>query len=149
MGFLKNCWYLAGWGEELAPGAMLPRRIAGQPLLFLRSANGTASVMDDRCPHRLVPLSRGQFIDDQMVCAYHGLAFGTEQVAPVVPAVFQALPVKAGVSRLRICTLPPAPPVPPLPPLPVPEPVPPVPPIPPETSSALVMALPSRASVMM
>ena len=78
MGFLKNCWYLAGWGEELAPGAMLPRRIAGQPLLFLRSANGTASVMDDRCPHRLVPLSRGQFIDDQMVCAYHGLAFGTD-----------------------------------------------------------------------
>lgn len=76
--FLRNCWYLAAWADELAPGAMLARTIAGEPVLFIRAADGTAHAMADSCPHRLVPLSLGRCHHGEVTCAYHGLRFAAD-----------------------------------------------------------------------
>lgn len=73
--FLRNCWYLAGWADELRPEAMLGRQIAGQHVLLARARDGLIHAMADTCPHRLVPLSMGQYADDSIRCAYHGLRF--------------------------------------------------------------------------
>jgi phenylpropionate dioxygenase-like ring-hydroxylating dioxygenase large terminal subunit len=76
--FLQNCWYLAAWADELAPGAMLARRIAGVHVLFVRDTDGSAHALADTCPHRLVPLSRGSCAGGVVTCAYHGLRFGAD-----------------------------------------------------------------------
>ena len=72
--FLRNAWYMAGWSEELGQG-LLPRRIAGRALVLYRGEDGAPAALDDRCPHRFAPLSRGRREGDAIVCGYHGLAF--------------------------------------------------------------------------
>lgn len=73
--FLKQLWYAAWWADELAAGALSPRTIAGEPILFWRDEDGTAKAILDRCPHRHAPLSMGQRIAGGVQCGYHGIAF--------------------------------------------------------------------------
>ena len=77
MAFLKNTWYMMGWANELsAPGALVHRKIAGEPILAYRLANGDIAAIQDRCPHRFAPLHRGRQVGDTIECGYHGLCFG-------------------------------------------------------------------------
>ena len=72
--FLRNCWYMAGWSEELGDEG-LARRIADRPVFLWRLQDGSVAAVLDRCPHRFAPLSRGTRDGDTLVCGYHGLAF--------------------------------------------------------------------------
>jgi phenylpropionate dioxygenase-like ring-hydroxylating dioxygenase large terminal subunit len=72
--FLRNIWYMAGWGDELVIG-ILTRRIAGNPTVFYRTSDGGIAALLDRCPHRFAPLSRGEREGDTLICPYHGLTF--------------------------------------------------------------------------
>ena len=76
--FLKNCWYLAAWASEVAPGAMLGRQIAGVHVLLLRDDAGSPSAIGETCPHRFAPLSLGKCSNGQVTCPYHGLRFGAD-----------------------------------------------------------------------
>lgn len=75
--FPKNCWYMAGWADELGEGGFT-REIAGKPLFVYRLENGDPAALVDRCPHRFAPLSMGTRDGDLVVCPYHGLAFGAD-----------------------------------------------------------------------
>jgi phenylpropionate dioxygenase-like ring-hydroxylating dioxygenase large terminal subunit len=75
MGYIRNCWYVAAWDDEVPAGGVLARTILEQDVLLLRDAKGVASAIRDRCPHRMAPLSRGTIQEGAIVCAYHGLAF--------------------------------------------------------------------------
>ena len=72
--FLRNAWYMAAWSEELGEG-LLARRIAGRALVLYRGEDGLPAALDDRCPHRFAPLSRGRRQGDAIACGYHGLVF--------------------------------------------------------------------------
>jgi phenylpropionate dioxygenase-like ring-hydroxylating dioxygenase large terminal subunit len=72
--FLHKVWYMAGWSEELT-GGRIARRILDLPVLVFRGANGEAVALEDRCPHRFAPLSRGEITDGIVTCPYHGLRF--------------------------------------------------------------------------
>ena len=77
MAFLQNTWYMAGWASELAqPGTLVHRTIAGEPILVYRLGNGAIAALQDRCPHRFVPLHKGRQVGDDIECGYHGLCFG-------------------------------------------------------------------------
>ena len=73
-GFVRDAWYMAGWSEELGDG-LLARRIAGRNLVLYRGEDGAPVALDDRCPHRFAPLSRGRRQGDGIACGYHGLVF--------------------------------------------------------------------------
>lgn len=75
MTFLLNIWYLAAWADEVPPGGMLGRRIAGRHVLFLRDDAGAVSAIGDMCPHRFAPLSQGTCEGGKVRCPYHGLVF--------------------------------------------------------------------------
>ena len=74
MTYLRNCWYMAAWSDELGD-AGLARTLLDIPVLLLRAADGTPSAVRDRCPHRFAPLSTGTFAEGTVTCRYHGLAF--------------------------------------------------------------------------
>jgi phenylpropionate dioxygenase-like ring-hydroxylating dioxygenase large terminal subunit len=74
MAFLKNTWYMAAWSEEVG-ATLLRRRIIGLQVLLYRQQNGLAAALEDRCPHRFAPLSRGTRDGDAVRCGYHGLTF--------------------------------------------------------------------------
>ena len=94
--FLKNRWYVAAWSHEIGR-APLGRRIAGEPIVFYRTEGGQPVAFEDRCPHRLAPLSLGIVMGDDLRCGYHGAAFGPDGVCTHVPG--NPLPKGARVRR--------------------------------------------------
>lgn len=75
MMWLRNCWYQAGWSDELAPEGQLTRTVLDQPLFLFRDKAGLPKALLDRCPHRFAPLSAGRVDEGVVTCGYHGLAF--------------------------------------------------------------------------
>jgi vanillate O-demethylase monooxygenase subunit len=74
MPFLKNVWYVAGYAKDF-DRKPVSRRICNELLVLFRDAKGKACVMQDRCPHRFVPLSMGRVEERGLRCGYHGLLF--------------------------------------------------------------------------
>ncbi len=76
MTFLKNAWYVAAHTYEFeTEGALVSRTIANEPIVLYRQASGAVAALQDRCPHRFVPLSMGKRVGDTLQCGYHGLTF--------------------------------------------------------------------------
>lgn len=76
MTYLRNCWYMAGWSDEIGASGILARSLLDQPVVMFRDEDGEVHALDDRCPHRFVPLSLGEQVGDSLQCRYHGLRFG-------------------------------------------------------------------------
>ncbi|WP_298166002.1 aromatic ring-hydroxylating dioxygenase subunit alpha [Novosphingobium sp.] len=72
---IRNCWYVAGWSYELEAGKPLQRMLLGEPVVLWRRSDGTVVAMEDRCVHRLAPLSHGRIEGDSIRCLYHGMRF--------------------------------------------------------------------------
>ncbi|MFM6854585.1 MAG: Rieske 2Fe-2S domain-containing protein, partial [Sphingopyxis sp.] len=71
--------YLADVGR--APMAV---KLMGHPLVVFRDGDAVG-VLEDRCPHRNVPLSSGRCVDGQIECPYHGWRFDTQGQCRLVP----------------------------------------------------------------
>ena len=75
--FVRNCWYVAGWSDEI--GRTLTHRwLLDQDVLFYRTLAGDAVALQNRCAHRSFPLDQGRLEGDTVVCLYHGLAYGPD-----------------------------------------------------------------------
>jgi phenylpropionate dioxygenase-like ring-hydroxylating dioxygenase large terminal subunit len=75
MTYLRNCWYMAAWADEVATGGLLARRFLDEPVMLFRDSSGRVRAIFDRCPHRFAPLSKGKVTGDTVTCGYHGLVF--------------------------------------------------------------------------
>jgi phenylpropionate dioxygenase-like ring-hydroxylating dioxygenase large terminal subunit len=74
MAFLRNVWYVAANAYELAEG-MVARTICNENIVMFRTSSGAIAALEDKCPHRFVPLSMGKRVGDTVQCGYHGLRF--------------------------------------------------------------------------
>ena len=72
--FLNNYWYVAANSEELKDKP-IARIILGNPIVLFRGQSGKIGALDDRCAHRLTPLSLGRIDGDQLECGYHGWTY--------------------------------------------------------------------------
>lgn len=73
--FVRNCWYVVAWRDEVQGETLLERTVLGESLLIYRTQAGEPVVLDNRCAHRHAPLSKGRRLGDQVRCQYHGLVF--------------------------------------------------------------------------
>lgn len=73
-GFARNHWYAAAWAVEIGD-APFARQILGEPVVLFRQPDGSIAALEDRCPHRLAPLSLGECADGGLRCGYHGMVF--------------------------------------------------------------------------
>ncbi|MEY2928265.1 MAG: hypothetical protein RL367_2742 [Pseudomonadota bacterium] len=70
----RNQWYIAGWAADFAD-TPIERTILGERLLLFRSTSGAATVLAGLCPHRFMPLVKGERVGDHIECVYHGMTF--------------------------------------------------------------------------
>ncbi|THH38125.1 aromatic ring-hydroxylating dioxygenase subunit alpha [Aliishimia ponticola] len=84
MSFIRNAWYVAGWSSAFGE-ALSPLEITGQRLVMFRASDGRVIALEDRCPHRLLPLSKGKRIGDTVQCGYHGMTFDSAGKCVRVP----------------------------------------------------------------
>jgi phenylpropionate dioxygenase-like ring-hydroxylating dioxygenase large terminal subunit len=82
--FLKNCWYIAARSRDIGQ-SLVARTMLKENVVLYRQSDDSVVVLEDACPHRKLPLSKGRLLGDIVECGYHGLQFdcsGTCVVAP-------------------------------------------------------------------
>ena len=82
--FVRNTWYVAAWDYEVTR-TLLARTLLNTPVVLYRRQDGTPVALNDACPHRFLPLSKGQLIGDQIQCGYHGMTFGCDGACTRIP----------------------------------------------------------------
>ncbi|MES2399431.1 MAG: aromatic ring-hydroxylating dioxygenase subunit alpha [Pseudomonadota bacterium] len=86
--WLKNTWYIAAFENELEQ-PIVARRLLGTAVVMFRTSVGQIAAMEDVCPHRLMPLSLGKRVGDDLQCGYHGMKFSVEGKCVEVPGQTQ------------------------------------------------------------
>jgi phenylpropionate dioxygenase-like ring-hydroxylating dioxygenase large terminal subunit len=82
--YLREAWYVACWSRELGE-APLPVTILGEDLVIYRSAEGLAA-LENRCPHRNLPLHLGKVVGSVIRCGYHGMEIANNGHCVRVPS---------------------------------------------------------------
>lgn len=94
MSYVRNAWYVAGWEPDLGDG---PEAISilGEPLVLWRAEDRVVA-LEDRCVHRMAPLSLGRCEGRSLRCMYHGLLFDEEGRCIQIPGQ-EMIPPRARV----------------------------------------------------
>jgi phenylpropionate dioxygenase-like ring-hydroxylating dioxygenase large terminal subunit len=98
--WLRNCWQVAAYGEELG-GGLLPRAFLGEKVILFRDVEGTPHALVDRCAHRCLPLSRGTLVAGIVQCGYHGMRFNPDGSCAGVPGQ-DTIPERAVVGSFPV-----------------------------------------------
>lgn len=94
--FLKNAWYVAGWSKEYGQ-KLVAQRLLNECVVLYRKQDGTPVALEDACPHRKLPLSKGSLKNDVIECGYHGLTFDGSGKCVAAPTQPEQIPEKARV----------------------------------------------------
>jgi phenylpropionate dioxygenase-like ring-hydroxylating dioxygenase large terminal subunit len=78
-------WYPIAWSKQVKPGRMLACHYAGEPLAVIRGADGKLFVLENRCAHRQVPLTKGVVQGCTVKCGYHGWTYDAGGTCVDVP----------------------------------------------------------------
>jgi vanillate O-demethylase monooxygenase subunit len=84
MAFLRNCWYPAGFAGRMGEG-LHKRRILGEDIVLWETADDGFAALEDRCPHRFLPLSMGCLKNSNVQCGYHGMTFAPDGSCVRIP----------------------------------------------------------------
>ncbi|MBL8342624.1 MAG: aromatic ring-hydroxylating dioxygenase subunit alpha [Rubrivivax sp.] len=82
--FIRNAWYVAATSQELADKP-LARTLLGEKVVLFRGTDGAPTALEDRCCHRLAPLSLGDVEAGGIRCRYHGMKFDTRGQCIEIP----------------------------------------------------------------
>jgi vanillate O-demethylase monooxygenase subunit len=83
--YVRNAWYVAAWSHEIETGAPFPVSILDEPIVIYRGESGRMAALEDRCVHRLAPLSLGRCEGDRLRCMYHGLLYDPDGAVAAIP----------------------------------------------------------------
>jgi len=83
---IKDRWYIACPSGRLSSDGPFAFQLGDQSLVAFRDRDGSPRVLDDRCPHRAVPLSLGRVCDGRISCRYHGWVFDGDGKLVEIPA---------------------------------------------------------------
>jgi len=81
-----STWWASALSEAVNRERPLPVVYGGEELILFRNTEGQALALEDRCPHRRVPLALGCVVGDAVQCGYHGWIFdGTTGACTEIP----------------------------------------------------------------
>jgi vanillate O-demethylase monooxygenase subunit len=95
--YLRNCWYVADWSRSVGK-ALMRVTLLGEHIALFRSETGEVCALEDACPHRKLPLTKGFLKDGRVVCGYHGLTFDGSGACVAAPTQGR-IPTGARVRR--------------------------------------------------
>ena len=96
--YVRNSWYMAGWARDFVADTPPAITLLDEPLVIYRQSDGRLTAMEDRCCHRLAPLSHGRVEGNDLRCLYHGLKFAPDGSCNEMPghtAIPKAMKVRA------------------------------------------------------
>lgn len=99
--FVRNAWYVAALSQDIER-SLFATRLLNEAIVLYRKENGEVAALEDSCPHRRLPLSKGRLLGDQVECGYHGLTFDCSGACTKAPGS-KHIPTSALV-RSYACT---------------------------------------------
>lgn len=81
----KNAWYVVARDVEIGK-KLFSRKVCNESLVIYRNSQNKAVVLQDACWHRLLPLSKGRLLGDEVVCGYHGLRYNDDGKCTFMPS---------------------------------------------------------------
>lgn len=76
---MASPWWKVALSEEVTATKPFAIDVGDQPVVLWRDAQGIARALEDRCPHRRAPLSRGCVRENGWLqCGYHGWSYDGE-----------------------------------------------------------------------
>jgi phenylpropionate dioxygenase-like ring-hydroxylating dioxygenase large terminal subunit len=96
---LVDYWHPVAWAHEVGEtpyGTVL----LGRGIVLWRDGDGEVRCFRDLCLHRGTALSLGAVQDGQLVCAYHGWAYGNDGRCTRIPQLPADQPIPAGARAL-------------------------------------------------
>lgn len=100
MNYLRDAWYVASWSQDLEEGRPLAVSVLGEPVVLWRSGPAVHA-LEDRCAHRLAPLSMGRCEGARLRCMYHGFLYGPDGQVMEIPGQ-KEIPPKARVRSFPV-----------------------------------------------
>lgn len=82
--FLYDRWYTAAQSTAIT-NTPVKICILEEPITMFRLKCGDIVALEDKCPHRHAPLSRGEIKNDTIQCAYHGLRYDKNGTCVHIP----------------------------------------------------------------
>ena len=98
--FPLNQWYVAGYIWELKDKP-IARTFLNEAVVLFKDGNGEACAIENRCPHRFLPLSDGTIEDGGIRCGYHGMLFDKCGKCTEIPGQ-DKIPSKAKVKSYQL-----------------------------------------------
>ncbi len=98
--WLKNTWYVAAFARDVRD-KLIARRYLDVPVVLYRRLDGQVVALEDRCPHRSLPLSLGILRDDHLTCGYHGMQFDSNGSCVRIPGQ-DTIPARANVRSFPV-----------------------------------------------
>lgn len=83
--FVRNSWYVVAWSKDLKDRPVAVTLLDESVVLY-RTSDGSVAALEDRCPHRHLPLSMGEPVGDNLQCGYHGMTFDRGGACVRVPS---------------------------------------------------------------
>lgn len=74
MPYVRDSWYPAAWSKDIGR-ELRSCKLLGEDIVLYRTEAGDIAALEDLCPHRFLPLSKGRLKGDAVECGYHGLTF--------------------------------------------------------------------------
>ena len=100
--FVFNAWYVAGWSWDFPADKLTTMTMLNEPIVFYRKRDGGLVALQDRCVHRLAPLSLGCREGDDLRCMYHGLKFAPTGKCIEIPGASAPIPERARVRSFPV-----------------------------------------------
>ena len=85
-------WYIVMDSKQVKNKPVGVTRM-GEKLVFWRDGNGKVSCLRDKCAHRGVALSKGEILDGQLQCPFHGFEYDASGKVIKIPANGENAPV--------------------------------------------------------
>lgn len=101
MTYAKNAWYVAICERDLEPKTPVQVMMLDEPIVVYRTDSGAIHALEDRCVHRLAPLSKGRCEGENIRCKYHGLLFDSHGKCLEIPGQ-DLVPSKAKVRNYPV-----------------------------------------------
>jgi phenylpropionate dioxygenase-like ring-hydroxylating dioxygenase large terminal subunit len=79
-------WFAVARADRLK-NKPLAVTVLDTPLVIARLPGGDIVALEDRCPHRQVPLSAGRIVRQGIQCPYHGWTFGADGRCVAMPGL--------------------------------------------------------------
>ncbi|HAP68965.1 MAG TPA: (2Fe-2S)-binding protein, partial [Flavobacteriales bacterium] len=71
-----DSWYVLGLSDEIKPGTLANKNLAGREIVLFRTESGKLHAIDAYCPHLGAHLGHGGTIEGEDIkCPFHGFCF--------------------------------------------------------------------------